>query len=140
MSVLSFFMAVTGGVSWWEIEKILLDISVGDGCLFVVFVSIMILILLNIITGIFVNDAIESAQLDRDVLSQAELTKERALVRDLQRFFADLDADNSGTIARKEFDMIMKVPDFSSFFTALGIDLSNFEAIFELFDVDGTGE
>merc|ERR1712176_917636 len=76
MALLSFFMAVTDGVSWWQIEKLLLNISVGDGLIFVLFITIMVLIVMNIITSIFVNDALERAKMDKELISQVEMKKE----------------------------------------------------------------
>ena len=71
-TVLTLFMCITGGVSWEVAVGALTEVHVAYGFLFVVFIASMMLGALNIIAGIFVNDAIEMAQHDRQVVLQAD--------------------------------------------------------------------
>merc|ERR1712136_184039 len=110
MTFLSLFMSVTSGLSWWEVERVLLEIHPVYGLLFVVYIATMVLSLLNIVTGICVNNALEMAQLDRDLMMKFELDRKAAYVGCLEKVFRELDQDASGTI---------------SFFEALDVDGSH---------------
>ena len=65
---------------------------------------------LNIIAGIFVNDAIEMAQSDRHILLQAESTRNKSLVCDLKKLFLEFDTDQSGTLTLEEFMQAFQNP------------------------------
>ena len=56
MTMLTLFMTVAGGVDWWEVMRLTLDIHVICGLVFVLFVTITVLAVLNVINAIFVND------------------------------------------------------------------------------------
>ena len=66
----SLTSTLSGGISWWELEDVLLDVHVIYGLMFPVFISVMVLVCLNVITGIFVNDALEMAQRDREMVQR----------------------------------------------------------------------
>merc|ERR1712136_402814 len=110
MTFLSLFMSVTSGLSWWDVEVVLPEIHPVYGFLFVVYIATMVLSLLNIVTGICVNNALEMAQLDRDLMMKFELDRKAAYVGCLEKVFRELDQDHSGNI---------------SFFEALDVDGSH---------------
>jgi len=140
MTVLSMFMSVTGGVNWWEIGSVLMDMSPFHACVFIVYVSVMILGVLNIITGIFVNDAIEMAQTDRDLMSQVHHQRTKNIVGELRKLFHELDTDLSGKLTFSEFRRSLDDQKMLFCFAALGIEVSDAMSFFQLLDVDGTDE
>merc|ERR1712048_1361977 len=133
-------MIVTGGVNWEQPIRPLMEISVGYGFVITLYVAVMVLVVLNIVTGIFVNDAVEMAQLDRDLASQAEMERTRAVLKELQKLFTELDENQSGGITKDEFEARMQNNETRHFFSALGLDVSNANEVFNLMDVDGGGE
>eukprot|EP00450_Noctiluca_scintillans_P005347 CAMPEP_0194490102 /NCGR_PEP_ID=MMETSP0253-20130528/9435_1 /TAXON_ID=2966 /ORGANISM="Noctiluca scintillans" /LENGTH=117 /DNA_ID=CAMNT_0039330687 /DNA_START=35 /DNA_END=384 /DNA_ORIENTATION=+ len=100
----------------------------------------MTLAALNIIAGIFVNDAIEMAQMDRDIVIQAETEKFRALISELHGLFTEFDTDQSGTLTRDELMEAWKRPQVSVRFRMLGVDQIDADALFQMLNADGSNE
>lgn len=140
MTLLTLFMSVTSGLSWWDVEKVLLDIHPIYGLLFVVYIAIMVLSLLNIVTGICVNNALEMAQLDQDLMMKFELDRKAAYMESMEGIFHDLDVDASGTISFDEFISHLEREEVCALFSVLGIEVSDAISFFEALDVDGSHE
>lgn len=140
MTLLTLFMCVTSGLSWWEVEVVLLDIHPVYGLLFVVYIATMVLSLLNIVTGICVNNALEMAQLDHDLMLKFELERKAAYIESLEGLFHDLDKNESGTLSFEEFVSHLEQPEVTALFSVLGIEVSDAIPFFEALDVDGSHE
>jgi len=140
MTLLSLFMSVTSGLSWWEIERVFLEIHPVYGMLYVVYIATMVLSLLNIVTGICVNNALEMAQQDRDFMMKQELDRKAAYVGCLEGVFHKLDQDASGRISFEDFIQHLERQEVSALFSVLGIEVSDAIAFFEALDVDGSHE
>uniref|UniRef100_A0A7S1FIR6 EF-hand domain-containing protein n=1 Tax=Noctiluca scintillans TaxID=2966 RepID=A0A7S1FIR6_NOCSC len=140
MTLMTLFMSISGGISWWEVGEPLMKFSVLYGSMFVLYVSIMILATLNIVTGIFVNDAVSMAQMDRDLMAQAESEKNSALVKCLSEAFTELDTDGSGKITMDEFKDYWTRQDVRMVFALLELDIQDALSFFRLLDVDGSQE
>eukprot|EP00450_Noctiluca_scintillans_P037104 CAMPEP_0194553016 /NCGR_PEP_ID=MMETSP0253-20130528/97018_1 /TAXON_ID=2966 /ORGANISM="Noctiluca scintillans" /LENGTH=401 /DNA_ID=CAMNT_0039400491 /DNA_START=8 /DNA_END=1214 /DNA_ORIENTATION=- len=138
LTMLTLFMSITGGVSWWEVERVLLDMSFLMGMLLVVYVCLMLLALLNIVTGIFLHDSIETAQLESDLSAQLEMQKINKLVSKLQEVFMELDTNNSETLDLDEFRRYLTNERVVRLFQELGLDARDPITLFSALDLDGT--
>ena len=139
-TLLTLFMCVTGGVNWWEVINVLLNINAVFGLLFALYISLMVLALLNIVTGIFVNDALEFAQLDRDLMARFEMDRRKLDMEKLGKIFATVDVSNTGKISYDEFLVHMDSSEVKALFKVLGLDVSDVFSFFEALDVGGRGE
>merc|ERR1712032_488878 len=137
---LSHFMAVSGGVNWWELFVILDSSSRVHAIIFIFYMLVMQLMVLNIITGIFVDDALELAQRDKQFVADAERERQRTLFGELLRLFKELDRDESGTLTKSEFHETVKLPAIKTVFGMLELDVTHAEDFFNLLDVDGSHE
>jgi len=137
-AVLTLFMSITGGISWEVPMNAMLSIHVAYGMLFVFFVAAMTLAALNVVAGIFVNDAIEMAQLDRDIVIHAEAERNKATINELLELFIEADSDNSGTLTVTELIDAWKIPEISARFRILGVEQGDAAALFRTLDVDGS--
>jgi len=137
MTLLTLGMSVLGGLSWWELERTFLNVSPLCSGLLLVYVAIMILALLNVVTGVFVNDSIEFAQNDRDIRTLTEMKNKRAQARVLKLIFEDMDTDRSGTITLGEFKTALESDEVQMLFAALGLDVSDAIGLFQILDADG---
>eukprot|EP00931_Biecheleriopsis_adriatica_P021401 TRINITY_DN1399_c0_g1_i1.p1 TRINITY_DN1399_c0_g1~~TRINITY_DN1399_c0_g1_i1.p1 ORF type:complete len:676 (+),score=167.70 TRINITY_DN1399_c0_g1_i1:67-2094(+) len=140
MAFFSLFMAITGGDDWKNIVWPLLDISPVYGFLFMIYISLMVVGVLNIITGIFVESATELSRLDRDLVTQAEQDRIISYIKELLKLFNELDTDKSGTISLHEFEAYAARSDIQAFFSVLELDVSKAAQVFRLLDVDGSNE
>uniref|UniRef100_A0A7S1A8G1 EF-hand domain-containing protein n=1 Tax=Noctiluca scintillans TaxID=2966 RepID=A0A7S1A8G1_NOCSC len=138
--LLTLFAIVTGGLNWSNTEFVLRSISPFYGLLLLLYVALMLLAMMNIVTGIFVNDAIESTQTDVDLQTQAELDKTSRVMDELKRLFRTFDTDASGTITLDEFKDHIANQGVKEMLAVLEIEVADAMGFFEVLDVDGTQE
>lgn len=138
MTMLTLFMAVTGGLDWWEVVKLLLEIHFGYGVLFLLFVVITVLAVLNVISAIFVNDAMEAARMDVDLRMQTEHDQTKLMIETLTSIFNEL-SGHSGVITLETFVTQVEREDMRLFCSFVGLHHSDMETLFKLLDVDGDG-
>ena len=73
--------------------------------LFVTYVVIAALAVLNVATSLFCQNAIESAQHDVDIMLQRHIQNQSKDVKMMKEVFSDIDVDDDGTITITEFEM-----------------------------------
>jgi len=95
---------------------------------FVLYSGFSIFVVMNIITGFFVDAAVTTAQED----------KKHWVIHSLCNAWADLDADRSGGIDRGEFKESLEKMAF--YLTEIDLETHSLEELFDLFDVNGDGE
>jgi len=140
MALLTLFMSISGGVSWWEVQRLLLEVSWVHGLLFVLYIATMFLAVLNIITGIFVTDAVDMASNDHDMMVQAESDQRRLHIERLNNLFAEIDDNGNGLVSLEEFKKHVDKPEIEVIFSMLGLDVVDVETFFKHIDADGSGE
>lgn len=140
LAVLTLFMAITGGVNWWEIERAFLEVSLFHAVLLIMYICVMFVAVLNTVTAIFVTDAIDLAAMDKDIWAHTNKERRRALVAELHDLFLKLDDDRSGNITLAEFERFTKRDDVAAMFQALDINIHDSHALFRALDVDDDEE
>jgi len=140
VGLLSYFAAVSGGINWWDVWSLLTVCDPAYGWIFAIYMILMTLMVLNIITGIFVNNALEMAESNREFVLEAQMEKKKALFAHLRKLFRDLDRDGSDTVSRAELENFITSPDAQATFNALALDGEGVVAFFDLLDVDGSEE
>merc|ERR1712136_375299 len=130
--------AITGGVSWWEIMEPILVVGPVTGLILVFFVVLSVLAVLNIITGIFVNDAIEKARSDHELLVAREIEQNLDVRRQLKNVFKRLDTHHRGCLSLNDFCEQMEDREVQAIFSLMGVEVTDAKAFFQLLDVDNT--
>jgi len=129
-SSLSLFQGLTGGVDWDELSTPLFQhVSSAAGALFLAYVTFGIIAGMNIITGTFVNNALE----------RADEVKEIHKVDQARKLFQSLDIDLSGCITFDEIASQLESADVRDFFSAIDVDVSEARCLFEVLDIDNSG-
>jgi len=139
-TLLTLFMCVTGGVSWKEVVDPLISVHWLYGILFVCFISMMLLAALNIITGIFVNDALELTKADNDLMLQTHVTQTTQNLVHLQNLFHEIDTNDDGKLTIKEFKEGLEHDSVQVAFAKIDLEVADAVNLFRLLDVDGDGE
>jgi len=130
-SLMSMFQALTGGVDWRDLLDPLLEheglrwAAVG----FVFYLAFAILGVMNVVTGTFVQNAIE----------RSEEVKEVNKVTQARKLFACLDLDASGSISFDELHGHLHSPEVLSFLRSIDVDISEARCLFEVMDLRGQG-
>lgn len=129
-AVRSLIYSVTGGVDWGEICEPFWAISSIAGCTFVAFISFTTLGLLNILVGIFAQEAGELAHWDRDLVLDAASTRRGSMVKVLEELFKEIDEDDSGEISLSELKASLHNPQVKDYFSHLQVDFSHEPEVF----------
>eukprot|EP00927_Polykrikos_kofoidii_P084499 TRINITY_DN8915_c0_g1_i1.p1 TRINITY_DN8915_c0_g1~~TRINITY_DN8915_c0_g1_i1.p1 ORF type:complete len:609 (+),score=101.45 TRINITY_DN8915_c0_g1_i1:69-1895(+) len=142
-SMYTLFMTITNGIDWSEAARPM-DFVGGEWVLilmlFIIFCTIAVL---NVVTGVFCQSAIVSAQRDRELVIQNLLENKETHVKNIKnqfyKMFENMDQDASGTISVEEFEHHINDEKVSGFFVLLDIDASDAFSLFRLLDEDGSG-
>mmetsp|Transcript_46914 Transcript_46914/g.93391 ORF Transcript_46914/g.93391 Transcript_46914/m.93391 type:complete len:174 (+) Transcript_46914:1-522(+) len=99
----------------------------------------MIFGLLNVLTGIFVDAAIQASASDRDNMIQSQIEERNSLINMIRGVFISFDEDGSGKVSEDEFHEMLKNSEMVAYLGAMGIDPSEASGLFRLLDDDGSG-
>lgn len=136
-TMLSLFMSIAGGVSWEAVIKPLEFISPLWALLFLFYISFTYFAVLNVVTGVFCQSAIESAQNDHLTVAQSLIDNREAHIQRLRTLFAELGTDSGITF--HAFEEKMADPAVREYFETLGINVYDAWSFFKLLDTDGGG-
>lgn len=111
-----------------------------DPWLIIYFVSVILvvgIVVMNLVTAVIVNSALEQTAQDKDMVKSLEDERRKLVLKDLRRVFLRLDKDGSGEVSRVE------IQNMGTSERAILEGLTGFEDpldIFDALDVDGDGE
>ncbi|CAE8620813.1 unnamed protein product [Polarella glacialis] len=131
-SVLSLFMAVSGGADW---HQFLLVFGQGsllyilNSFLLSIYVGFAILVMLNLVTGVLV----EGAQ----NIMRSE--KETELVKMAAQIFVTAGKDSDSEMTKEEFENLSLSPAMNKYCHEVGMTLDEADNLFEFLDRDDSG-
>eukprot|EP00927_Polykrikos_kofoidii_P034585 TRINITY_DN29316_c0_g1_i1.p1 TRINITY_DN29316_c0_g1~~TRINITY_DN29316_c0_g1_i1.p1 ORF type:complete len:813 (+),score=139.16 TRINITY_DN29316_c0_g1_i1:154-2592(+) len=121
-SMLTLFMCIVGGINWSEAIDPLRELGMFWLVLFLAYICFTTCAVLNVVTGIFCQSAIESTQDENESLLHVFLTNEKAMVDRFKMLFSHMDMDASGTITLEDFESCIEDPKVSAYFETLDLD------------------
>lgn len=135
----TLFGSICGGVNWIDVLDSLASISIIWAFLFAFYMSFCLFAMLNVMTGVFCQGAIESAERDQEMLVHA-VVQDRASYKDsLTKLFASIDDDKSGYVNIKEFEHHFSDESVLSIFRALNLDHHDAWELFAAIDSNQSG-
>lgn len=138
-SMLTLYKSLSGGISWHACLRSLREASTISFFFFLAYIAFGYYVILNVVTGIFCNSAIESARLDKDVAIAIKLKQRDTFVRSMKGFFRDIDDDHSDHITLLELEKAAENKQMQALFESMDIETSDVWALFSLMDSDGDG-
>eukprot|EP00933_Yihiella_yeosuensis_P050321 TRINITY_DN48102_c0_g1_i1.p1 TRINITY_DN48102_c0_g1~~TRINITY_DN48102_c0_g1_i1.p1 ORF type:complete len:332 (+),score=47.60 TRINITY_DN48102_c0_g1_i1:110-997(+) len=143
-TMVTLFMAISGGVDWQNCVQPLDDVHWLLGLSFMAYVFFTMFCCLNIITGIFVENASELRRLDEaEVLQAAKSERKRWVSEVVGLFGAFCSDDGSGEMTFDKFEQAFNNDMRTrTLLEKLGIhvDCTSAEELWELFDMDSSGQ
>jgi len=106
---------------------------------FYAYVAVACLVLMNLVTAIIVENAMEISRNDHEQLIQEREAKQRKEVKQLRNLFKLMDLDGSGTLCWEEFKSSFDDADMSKRWMLLDFKQEDCRELFRLLD-DGDGE
>jgi hypothetical protein len=139
-SMLSLYMSMAGGNDWALYYEALEPLPPMYQLLFLLFITISVFAVVNIVTGVFVEHAMQSSAHDREVVVNEELQMKRRYLACMQEVFEEMDIDDSGCISSDEFEARLNDERVIAYCSAMKLDVSDARALFRLMDYDQSGE
>lgn len=129
-SAMTLFQAITGGIDWdLAVTPLVRHISLALAPLFCLYIAFTMIALMNVVTGVFVENAIECANRD----------KENYLVHTVRELFEKADTESTGAVTWTEFQCLLARPEMQSYLKAIGVDVVSARGLFEILDLDHSG-
>eukprot|EP00928_Gymnodinium_smaydae_P093483 TRINITY_DN7768_c0_g3_i1.p1 TRINITY_DN7768_c0_g3~~TRINITY_DN7768_c0_g3_i1.p1 ORF type:complete len:663 (+),score=132.78 TRINITY_DN7768_c0_g3_i1:157-2145(+) len=135
-TALSLFKTMSGGLAWSIISDTLMEVSLGYGILFLLYIGFAVFGILNVVTGVFVESA-------RDTTTQTELENKAAYMAETKiqlmkmgRVFPQHD-EKEEYIDRDEFHRQVETsPHLRDLLQRVDIDVAEATYYFDLLAVD----
>jgi len=122
--------SISGGVDWWTVLKpLLFDVSPFAGVVFLIFIMFCVLVLMNVITGIFVEQATRTAQDDQNLY----------IAKHVIDLFHGSDLASDGDISWEVFESKLQTPEVQALFKILDVDDVDAHRLFQLIDIGDYG-
>lgn len=136
-SMLSLFMAATGGVDWKDTLDPLWDVGRQFGAIFVVFIAFFSFVVMNSITSIFVEGARDYAERDDSAVIQDQLSRKEEYMTKVTAMYQQMDHTDCGEVTFDTFQRHMSDARMVAFAESLDIDTSNLEQFFNILSQNG---
>merc|ERR1719428_2788887 len=112
-------------MDWGEVTDALEEMSLVYVVVFVLFIFVAIFSIMNVVTGIFVDVAMQISQQDRDSLIAEEMARTVKQTREFHNVLEESDVDGSGTISEQEFEQYSQEDRVQAYFSALDLDITH---------------
>lgn len=107
---------------------------------YIIYVAGMIFGVLNVLTGIFCDAAMQAATTDRENVLAAIQEDDATFVDELHELFHKVDTDASGKVTLEEFENTLGDPSVKAHLESIGISVAEASGLIQLLDGDGSGE
>merc|ERR1719191_1134375 len=131
---------MSGGEDWGYMLHALEPLPWEYHLAFLVFVTFAILTLLNVVTAVFVEAAMQVSQNDKELVVLEEMESKGEFISMMQQVFEELDTNDSGALSMQEFEKHIEDEKLTAFLKSFDLDVSQVRTLFTLLDVDRTGE
>jgi len=131
-ALLTMFQCTTGGIDWADVSTLLFEVNVLAVMGFLFYVCMVVFAIMNILTGVCVNQASHAAQEDMDFLVAEDEAKHKRMIDYLKSVFTAADADEVGTMTWSQLQTQLAVPTVKDSFRVLGFETWDLLTFFEL--------
>lgn len=139
-SMLTLFMATTGGEDWGPMAFPLVSAGNCYYYLFLFYISFLSMAILNVVMGLFVDAAMKATDKDRIEMIK-EAADDRAGFQDnIIDLMKEFDSNGNGWIDKEELSKSYLHPKMQAFMQHLDVSSSEVNALFDLLDKQKAGE
>merc|ERR1712110_684915 len=96
-------MSISGGIDWETMAVPLREVHPFYLVVYVVYIFFMAFGVLNVVVGIFVENAKQQQERDREIVTRTGLKQERENVMRMRDIFQEADKDGDNTLSWEEF-------------------------------------
>lgn len=139
-SILTLYMSMSGGEDWGVIYSSLSNLDFMYRVQFLTFITFTVFAVVNIVTGVFVENAMQANTADREIIVHEELNARAEYLKQMRQIFEEMDDDDRGTITLDEFEKKLDDDRVVAYFNAMKLDVSEARVLFRLLDFDQSEE
>lgn len=136
-AIFTLFMTVAGGIDWEHAVSPLEALPLAM-CVYIFFILFSSFCMMNVVTGIFVQNAIETFDGDKEKVIEFQLKDKKRFVDRLTELFMQVGQD--GRCTKEEFEELCYDEHMRVLLRTLDIEPRDALALFAMMDTDGTGE
>eukprot|EP00930_Biecheleria_cincta_P049109 TRINITY_DN34355_c0_g1_i1.p1 TRINITY_DN34355_c0_g1~~TRINITY_DN34355_c0_g1_i1.p1 ORF type:complete len:569 (-),score=84.46 TRINITY_DN34355_c0_g1_i1:97-1803(-) len=139
-SIYTLYAAVFGGIDWNDAVEPLHNLENTSVwiTIFMFYISTQYLCIVNVITGVFCQGAMESAVKDHDMVIAELLSKKKEYINELNKLWTQLDKDGSGSLTLDEFEDALQEESVRAYLEGLGITATDAWTLFSLLEDPAT--
>merc|ERR1712050_296980 len=100
--------------------------------IFILFITFSVFAVVNIVTGVFVDAAMQANQMDREIVVHEELENKKSYLFTMRQIFDEMDSDNTGFLTLDEFERRLNDERVIAYFNRLKLDVSEARVLFEM--------
>jgi len=131
-SLITLFMATTGGVPWFEASNALEEVIPWINAIWITYIAIVAYAITNTITGIFVDQAIKISLEDTRNMQEEEAGRRNVMMAEFRGKAFAADVEGTGMLDRSAIDKICKSPDINRVMKEFDIELTDVRVFFDL--------
>lgn len=139
-TMLYLFMAISDGISWHLMMNPLRWISPAWVLLFLFYIFFTYFAVLNVVTAVFCQSAMESAQNDHAAMVHSVLKNKQAHIHRIRQLFSKIGDEKTQTITFARFEEKINSPAVRAYFEVLGLDVWDAWSFFKLLDLESGGD
>jgi voltage-gated sodium channel len=126
----TLFEAITSGINYDEaLAPLVVEISWLFYLFWIFYIAFTVFALLNVVTGVFVEKAVESANRDKSDFMMTHICD----------IFRRTDGTNAGKIGWGQFEESLSTEEMQEYFRVIDVDITEAKALYELLDADNDG-
>lgn len=132
----TLFQSVSGGLDWRLASSALAGISWFWAYCFTTYIAFTVFAVLNVMTGVFCQSALESAQRDQEIAVQNVMLNKQRFEDMLMSLFRHIDVEGRGRITITEFENHFEDEAFQCLLHSLELEVSDAWSLFMMLDLD----
>jgi len=138
-TVYTLLKIMLNGVSWQEVVDPLVSLDRLSATIVICYITFTMVCVLNILTGVFVDNALLSAKLQRDYMIQKQMYVKEHYIKQLRSFFRSVDISHDGEVSLRELQAMLEDKTLAAYFSVLGFDAVDADMLFQMLDTDDSG-
>lgn len=141
-TMMTLYQGISGGIDWYNAVEVLAPVSPICEYVFSAYVFFTVFCCLNIITGIFVDNAKALKVADLENMHQEARRERKKWISEVAELFSKISENNEGRLAREDFVHHLNHSDrIATCFHKLGIntETTNTDELWQLFDFGESG-
>jgi len=131
-SMISLFMATTGGVDWGEHYRLMWLTGPAAMVFYVLYLVFFFVAAWNIITSLFMEKAMTLSQPDVETQMLRKHREDLQRASEIVKILEDTDTNKTGTISLMRFKQYMQIPRFRNFFEFRDLEIKDAEMFFRI--------